>query len=224
MKIIQKKGLVRHYEHCYRPYMCEGKHSLTGETYSTAEVSVHQVNVITYNTTSRPSVAITLKGLAGLEKRTTKFSLSRMYFHSSLMLKVCRLLSISFYELNTKIQLKTSPLMCCVLQSCQYLRNSLQSWGPTTTRCNIQPKHAWQQKSHVYIYFPWNGLHSVAALENISEFVRNKSPREAVPVYASFKATLSSLVRRRFFSSCLNRWSWQSESRWEKRERECRLV
>lgn len=106
----QYKKRLRHNEHCYRPYMCEEKNSLTGETYSTAEVSVHQVNVITYNTTSCPSVAITLKGLAGLEHRTTKFSLSRMYFHSSLMPKVCRLLSISFYKLNTKIQLKTSPL------------------------------------------------------------------------------------------------------------------
>lgn len=94
------------------------KNSLTGETYSTAEVRVHRVNVIRYNTTSCPTIA-TLKGLAGLEQRTTKFSLSRMYFNSSLMLEVCRLLSIILYKLNTKIQLKASPL---------YLANENPSW------------------------------------------------------------------------------------------------
>lgn len=69
-KII-KKGL-RHGAHCYRPYMCGGG-GLTGETYSTAEVSVHQVYIIRYNITSCSSVAFTLKGLAGLEQRTKKF-------------------------------------------------------------------------------------------------------------------------------------------------------
>lgn len=67
---------------------CVREKTLTGETYFTAEVSVHQVYIIRHNTTSCSSVAITLKGLAALEQ-TEKFSLNRLYFDVKRMPITC---------------------------------------------------------------------------------------------------------------------------------------
>lgn len=141
------------------------KNSLTGETYSTSGVSVHRVNIIRYNTTSCSSVAMRLWiGRAGAQDNN--FSLNRLYSDASLMLKVCHLVSWSAFFCEPK-QYRLS----CVLQPCQGPRNSPQSWGPTTSRFNIQPKHASQgkkkKKSYVWSYFSWKGLYRITALEEI---------------------------------------------------------
>lgn len=82
MKRIQKR--LRHGEHCYRLYMCEEKtHSLVKLTPQQRLAFIKYIRIIRYNTTSCSSVAITLKGLAGLEQRTKKFSLNRLYFDAS---------------------------------------------------------------------------------------------------------------------------------------------
>lgn len=58
-------------------------HSLVKLTPQQRLAFIRYIRISRHNTTSCSSVAITLKGLAGLEQRTKRFSLNRLYFDAS---------------------------------------------------------------------------------------------------------------------------------------------
>lgn len=186
MKRQQKR--LRHGEHCYRPYTYGG-----GGPHWLVKVSVQRLNIIRYDTTSCSSVAITLKGLAGLEQRT-KNSSWRLHFDAKLMLSM-QISFNSFHKSDSKFQLKTWPLdlaaesnNICLPREPEQFRAaprppvlSIPEVRPPLASTSSPSMH--DKKKHTFACtFLGRALTESQRFEKMFELEGKKSPREAAPV------------------------------------------